>query len=181
MKIKPLKIPDIILIEPEIFRDSRGFFFENYNKNKFKQIVEKELEFVQDNHSGSERGVLRGLHYQLPNPQGKLIRVLVGEIFDVAVDLRKTSPTFTKWVSAILTEDNKHQLWIPEGFAHGFLVLSEYAEVEYKTTQFYSKEDERSISWKDPAISINWPTNVEPLLSSKDRDAPLLSETNYLF
>ncbi len=169
MKITPLNIPDILLIEPRVFDDSRGFFFESFNLNEFRQATSLNINFVQDNHSKSFRGVLRGLHYQLPPyAQGKLVRVIQGEIFDVAIDLRKTSPTFGKYTSKILSSENKYQIWIPEGFAHGFLTLSESAEVIYKTTNFYSKANDRSIIWNDPLLNIKWPECLNICLSSKD-------------
>lgn len=175
MKAIPLIIPEVVLIEPEVFTDERGFFYESYHESKFSQAVGKSIHFVQDNHSQSVKGVLRGLHYQLePMAQGKLVRVTQGEIFDVAVDIRKDSPTFGKYVSAILSAENKHQLWIPEGFAHGFLTLSDTAEVLYKATAFYSKEHDRSIRWNDKKIAIDWP-DIEPIiLSEKDAHAPFL-------
>ena len=174
MKVTPLSIPDVLLFEPQVFRDDRGFFFESFNQNKFEEAIKQKINFVQDNHSKSVKGVLRGLHYQLaPKAQGKLIRVIRGEVFDVAVDLRQSSPTFGKWVGEILSSDNKKQVWIPEGFAHGFLTLSDTAEFLYKTTNFYSKEHERSILWSDKDISIEWPVNLmEIVLSKKDIEAP---------
>ena len=158
MKVTPLNIPDVLLIEPQVFGDDRGFFYESFNQNKFEEAMGKKISFVQDNHSKSVKGVLRGLHYQLPpKAQGKLVRVIQGEVFDVAVDLRQSSPTFGKFVSEILSSDNKKQLWIPEGFAHGFVTLSETAEFLYKTTDFYSKDCECNICWDDKEIGINWP------------------------
>jgi dTDP-4-dehydrorhamnose 3,5-epimerase len=172
MKVTPLNIPDVLLIEPEIFGDDRGFFFESFNQNKFEAAVGHKINFVQDNHSKSVKGVLRGLHYQLPpKAQGKLVRVIQGEVFDVALDLRQSSPTFGKWVGEILSSDNKKQLWIPEGFAHGFVTLSDSAEFLYKTTDFYSKGHERVIRWDDDAIDILWPMK-EVSLSGKDQIAP---------
>ena len=175
MKVTPLSIPDVLLIEPQVFTDDRGFFYESFNQNKFDEAMRKKINFVQDNHSKSVKGVLRGLHYQLaPKAQGKLVRVIHGEVFDVAVDLRKSSPTFGKWVGEILSNENKKQMWIPEGFAHGFLTLSDTAEFLYKTTDFYSQENERSIIWNDTKIKIDWPTNNTILLSAKDlRAMPL--------
>jgi dTDP-4-dehydrorhamnose 3,5-epimerase len=171
MKVTPLNIPDVLLIELQVFGDERGFFFESFNQNKFEEVMGKKINFVQDNHSKSVKGVLRGLHYQLtPKAQGKLVRVIQGEVFDVAVDLRHSSPTFGKWVGEILSGDNKKQLWIPEGFAHGFLTLSDTAEFLYKTTDFYSKDHEQVIMWKDKTININWP-NDKPFLSDKDMRA----------
>lgn len=170
MKATPLKIPDVVLIEPKLFGDERGYFFESFNHAQFNQAIGYEVRFVQDNHSKSQKGVLRGLHYQLPpKAQGKLVRVIQGEVFDVALDIRKESPTFGKWVGEILSADNKHQLWIPEGFAHGFITLSETAEFLYKTTDYYAPEYERCIAWNDPDIGINWPLNQPPVLSGKDQ------------
>lgn len=179
MKVTPLRIPDLLLIEPEIFGDERGFFFESFNHERFKKVVGREFEFVQDNHSKSVKGVLRGLHYQIPpKAQGKLVRVIQGEVFDVAVDLRQSSPTFGKWVGEILSASNKKQMWIPEGFAHGFLTLSDTAEFLYKTTDFYSKEHERVISWNDKTIAIQWPIkNV--LLSIKDATPESFKKASY--
>jgi dTDP-4-dehydrorhamnose 3,5-epimerase len=177
MKVTPLSIPDVLLIEPQVFGDDRGFFYESFNQNKFEDAVKRKINFVQDNHSKSVKGVLRGLHYQLtPKAQGKLVRVIQGEVFDVAVDLRQSSPTFGKWVSEILTANNKKQLWIPEGFAHGFLTLSDTAEFLYKTTDFYSKDHEQAIIWNDETIGIDWPTD-KPSLSDKDLKAVLFKKT----
>jgi dTDP-4-dehydrorhamnose 3,5-epimerase len=162
-------IPDVIIFEPRVFGDERGFFFESFNEREFVEAVGRRVDFVQDNHSRSRRGVLRGLHYQLPpNAQGKLVRVIQGEVFDVAVDIRKGSPTFGRWVGDILSESNKKQLWIPPGFAHGFVTLSESADFLYKTTDFYAPAAERCIRWNDPAIGIRWPEVGEPLVSAKD-------------
>ncbi|TKA89439.1 dTDP-4-dehydrorhamnose 3,5-epimerase [Guyparkeria sp. SB14A] len=181
MKATPLVIPDVLLIEPKVFGDERGFFFESYNKTNFDGAVGRAVDFVQDNHSRSVKGVLRGLHYQLPpKQQGKLVRVVHGEIFDVAVDIRQGSPTFGQWVSQILSADNKKQLWIPEGFAHGFLTLSDTAEVLYKATNFYAPDLDRSIAWNEPAINIDWPSGVEPILSEKDKKACLLKDAEVL-
>ena len=176
MKATPLSIQDIILLEPTVFSDDRGFFFESFNQDLFEEATGLSPNFVQDNHSQSTKGVLRGLHYQLPpKAQGKLIRVIQGEVFDVAVDIRKESPTFGNWVSEILSAKNKKQLWIPEGFAHGFLTLSDTAELIYKTTNYYAPNLDRSICWNDSDIGIDWP-NTEPTLSNKDIDgAALLS------
>jgi len=179
MKVTPLAIPDVLLIEPEVFGDDRGFFFESFNQNKFEEAIGKKINFVQDNHSRSVKGVLRGLHYQLPpKEQGKLVRVTQGEVFDVAVDLRKSSPTFGMWVGEIISGENKKQLWIPEGFAHGFLTLSDTAEFLYKTTDFYSKDHEQAIMWNDETIRIDWPMK-EVSLSSKDNAAPSFKEAKY--
>ena len=169
-----------LLLTPRVFGDGRGFFFESWNQQAFNAAA-GDTAFVQDNHSRSSRGVLRGLHYQLPpHPQGKLVRCVLGEIFDVAVDIRRSSPTFGQWVGAVLSADNKQQLWVPAGFAHGFLTLSEQAEVLYKTTDFWSRECERAIRWDDPQLAIAWPlealAGAEPQLSEKDAVAPLLAE-----
>lgn len=169
MKTTPLAIPDVLLIEPKVFGDARGYFFESFNQATFDAAVGRQVSFVQDNHSRSAQHVLRGLHYQIQQTQGKLVRVVEGEVFDVAVDLRRSSPTFGKWVGAILSQENRHQLWVPEGFAHGFVVLSDYASFLYKTTDYYAPEHERSIMWNDPSIGIAWPFDVEPVLSAKDR------------
>jgi len=168
MKATRLSIPDVILIEPKVFSDDRGFFSESYNQRQFETVVGKKVTFVQDNHSSSAKDVLRGLHYQIQQPQGKLVRVAAGEVFCVALDIRKDSPTFSQWISQILTADNKKQMWIPEGFAHGFLVLSGRAEFLYKTTAYWEPEDERCIMWNDPNISIDWPIQGQPILSDKD-------------
>ena len=183
MKIIDTQIPAVKIIEPAVFGDARGFFFESFNQAKFNQAVGYDVEFVQDNHSRSAKGVLRGLHYQLPpHPQGKLVRCVVGEVFDVAVDIRKSSPTFGQWVGVHLSAENKRQLWIPPGFAHGFLTLSEHAEFLYKTTDYWAKECEQAIIWNDPSIGIQWPAfDGQPLLSDKDQQAPKLSEQLFLF
>jgi dTDP-4-dehydrorhamnose 3,5-epimerase len=179
MKVTPLAIPDVLLIEPQVFGDDRGFFFESFNQNKFEEAIGYKINFVQDNHSKSVRGVLRGLHYQLPpKAQGKLVRVIQGEVFDVAVDLRQSSQTFGKWVGEMLSADNNKQMWIPEGFAHGFLTLSDTAEFLYKTTDFYSKEHEQAIMWNDEIIGIDWPMK-EVSLSSKDSVAVSFKEARY--
>jgi dTDP-4-dehydrorhamnose 3,5-epimerase len=175
MKATSLAISDILLLEPAVFGDHRGFFLESFNQRIFNTLAGKSTVFVQDNHSRSGKNVLRGLHYQINQPQGKLVRVVVGEIFDVAVDIRRKSPTFGKWVSAVLTAENKKQLWVPEGFAHGFLVTSDYAEVLYKTTDYWAPEHERSIAWNDPAVGIEWPLESDPMLSAKDREGKLLA------
>ena len=176
MKATPLAIPDVYMIEPQVFGDERGFFFESFNHARFEAAVGRKVNFVQDNHSKSARGVLRGLHFQNPNPQGKLVRVTQGEVFDVAVDIRKDSPTFGLWVGEIISAENKRQLWIPEGLAHGFLVLSDTAEFLYKTTDYYAPSNEWCLSWNDPALAINWPLDGTPALSSKDQDGVLLSQ-----
>ncbi|MFS2101653.1 dTDP-4-dehydrorhamnose 3,5-epimerase [Variovorax sp. Varisp85] len=169
MKATPTEIPDVLVIEPKVFGDARGFFFESFNQKAFDQIVGKHVDFVQDNHSRSVKGVLRGLHYQLQQPQGKLVRVVKGAVFDVAVDIRKSSPTFGKWVGVELSENNHKQLWVPAGFAHAFLVLSETAEFLYKTTDYYAPAHERCIAWNDAALGIAWPEiGMSPQLSAKD-------------
>jgi len=168
MKVTATAIPDVLILEPRVFEDNRGFFFESYNQKRFDDAVGRNVHFLQDNHSRSVRHVLRGLHYQIHQPQGKLVHVIAGEVFDVAVDLRRSSPTFGKFVSMVLSAANKKQLWIPEGFAHGFLVLSEAAEFFYKTTDYYSPQDERCVIWNDAAIGIGWPKDGKPILSAKD-------------
>ncbi len=170
MKIIPTEIPDIMIIEPKIFQDDRGFFFEAYNHQQFTEKTGIIVNFVQDNHSDSKQNVLRGLHYQIKQPQGKLIRVIFGTIFDVAVDIRKSSPTFGKWVGYELSALNKRQLWIPPGFAHGFVVLSQTAEVIYKTTDYYAPQYDRCILWNDHDLAIDWHLSVPPILSAKDAD-----------
>ena len=170
MKVTPLNIPDVLLIEPKVFADDRGFFFESFNQSTFEEVVGRKIYFVQDNHSKSLKGVLRGLHYQIaPKAQGKLVRVVQGEVLDVVVDLRQSSPTFGKWASVLLSETNRKQLWIPEGFAHGFLTLSDTAEFLYKTTDFYSKEHEKCILWNDTTLDIDWGDMKNISLSDKDR------------
>lgn len=168
MKVTPTAIPDVLIIEPKVFGDARGFFYESFNQNAFNDATGLSLNFVQDNHSRSAKGVLRGLHYQIQQPQGKLVRVVRGAVFDVAVDIRKSSSTFGKWVGIELTEDNHKQMWVPPGFAHGFVVLSESADFLYKTTDYYAPEHERCIGWNDPAIGIQWPVGAVPQLSTKD-------------
>ena len=183
MRVIDTPIPELKIIEPAVFADTRGFFFESFNQAKFNQAVGYDVAFVQDNHSYSIKGALRGLHYQLPpHPQGKLVRCVTGEVFDVAVDIRKSSPNFGQWVGVHLSAENKRQLWIPPGFAHGFLTLSEHAEFLYKTTDYWAKDCEQAIIWNDPSIAIDWPAfDGQPLLSEKDRLAPKLSEQQYLF
>lgn len=178
MNVNEMAIPDVKLIEPTVFGDERGFFYESYNASAFNEAIGRELRFVQDNHSLSVKGVLRGLHYQIRQPQGKLVRVVRGEIFDVCVDLRTASPTFGQWVGVTLNAENKRQLWVPEGFAHGFLVVSDKAELLYKTTDFYAPEYERSIVWNDPSLAIGWPINPgeAPVLSAKDAKGYLFHE-----
>lgn len=177
MKFKPTVLPDVVIIEPDIYGDQRGFFIEVYQAQKFAEsgIVSK---FVQDNHSGSQQGTLRGLHYQIRHPQGKLIRVIAGEIFDVAVDIRRSSPSFGRWVGVRLSAENRNQLWVPEGFAHGFYVVTEWTEVVYKVTDIYAPEWERTIAWNDPEIGIEWPIppGMQPLLSKKDMHGKRLQE-----
>lgn len=168
MKHTELAISDVVLIEPRVFGDERGFFFESFNQEQFESAIGRSVKFVQDNHSRSVRNVLRGLHYQVRQPQGKLVRVVSGEIFDVAVDIRKGSATFGQWVGEVLSAENKRQLWIPEGFAHGFVVLSESAELLYKSTDYYAPAHERCLAWDDPSLAIQWPIDVEPALSAKD-------------
>lgn len=168
MEATKTAIPDVIVLEPKVFGDHRGFFFESFNARTFAELTGVDRPFVQDNHSRSSRNVLRGLHYQIQQPQGKLVRVVQGEVFDVAVDLRRASPTFGKWVGVTLSAENKKQIWVPEGFAHGFVVVSETAELVYKVTDFYAPEFERSLLWNDPAIGIDWPITEEPKLAAKD-------------
>lgn len=168
MKATPLAISDVILFEPKIFGDERGFFYESFNQRQFEEAVGRSVSFVQDNHSRSVKNVLRGLHYQIQQPQGKLVRVVQGEVFDVAVDIRKSSPSFGHWVGAHLSAQNNHQLWVPEGFAHGFVVLTETAEFLYKTTDYYAPEYECCIRWDDATLKINWPECINPQLSDKD-------------
>lgn len=171
MQATPLAIPDVIVFEPRVFGDDRGFFFESFNHKVFEEVVGRPVRFLQDNHSRSAKGVLRGLHYQIRQPQGKLVRVTHGEVFDVAVDLRKSSATFGQWVGQLLSAENKKQLWIPEGFAHGFVVLSEHAEFLYKTTDYWAPEHERSLAWDDATVGIDWPMEQQPVLSAKDQKA----------
>jgi dTDP-4-dehydrorhamnose 3,5-epimerase len=176
MKATSLAIPDVVLLEPKVFGDDRGFFFESFNQAKFEAAIGRKVNFVQDNHSRSVKNVLRGLHYQIQQPQGKLVRVVQGDVFDVAVDIRKSSPTFGKWVGEILSAENKRQLWVPEGFAHGFVVLSDTAEFLYKTTDYYAPEHERCIVWSDPNLKIDWPIPTAPTLSIKDAYGQQLSQ-----
>ena len=168
MRSTPTAIPDVLTLEPKVFGDDRGFFYESYNQQAFQAATGLNVTFVQDNHSKSARNVLRGLHYQVEQPQGKLVRVVQGEVFDVAVDIRKGSKTFGLWVGQILSAENKKQLWVPPGLAHGFVVLSETAEFLYKTTDYYAPAHERCIAWNDPDLAINWQMQGEPLLSAKD-------------
>ncbi len=171
MNVIPTAIPDVLIIEPKVFGDERGFFFESFNRRRFAELVGRDVDFVQDNHSRSAKNVLRGLHYQIQQPQGKLVRVAQGAVFDVAVDIRRSSPTFGQHVSVELSAENKRMLWVPEGFAHGFVVLSDTAEFLYKTTNYWAPEFEHSILWNDPAIGIQWPIQSEPSLSAKDQQA----------
>lgn len=177
MKFITTEIPDVILIEPRVFSDDRGFFFESFNEREFRNNTGLDPHFVQDNLSRSRKNVLRGLHYQIKQPQGKLVRVVAGEVFDVAVDLRKSSPYFGKWVGIVLSAENKRSVWIPEGFAHGFLVLSDSADFHYKITDFYAPEHERCIIWNDPDISIEWPLSGEPILAAKDQIGKRLAQS----
>lgn len=174
-----LAIPEVVLFTPKVFGDERGFFYESFNARVFNEVTGLQSDFVQDNHSRSVKGVLRGLHYQLPpHAQGKLVRVVQGEVFDVAVDIRRSSPTFGKWVGAVLSSQNHNQLWIPPGFAHGFVTLSETAEFVYKTTDFYSAQSERCIAWDDQQIAIDWPIDFEPTLSAKDQVGKALAQAD---
>jgi len=175
MNVTPTAIPEVLIIEPKVFGDARGFFYESFNQKAFNKSTGSALNFVQDNHSRSAKGVLRGLHYQIQQPQGKLVRVVRGAVFDVAVDIRKSSPSFGQWVGVELTEDNHRQLWVPPGFAHGFMVTSESADLLYKTSDYYAPEHERCIRWNDPDLAIAWPPNLTPLLSAKDVNAAALS------
>ena len=178
MNVISTSISEVLVIEPKVFGDSRGFFFESFNHKNFSQATGLDVKFVQDNHSRSVKGVLRGLHYQIRQPQGKLVRVVRGQVFDVAVDIRRSSPTFGQWVGAELTEDNYRQLWVPSGFAHGFYVLSDTADFLYKTTDYYFPDLERSLLWNDPAIAVSWPiqADVSPIISAKDKIAPKLAD-----
>jgi dTDP-4-dehydrorhamnose 3,5-epimerase len=178
MNVISTSISEVLVIEPKVFGDSRGFFFESFNHKNFSQATGLDVEFVQDNHSRSAKGVLRGLHYQIRQPQGKLVRVVRGQVFDVAVDIRRSSPTFGQWVGVELTEDNYRQLWVPAGFAHGFYVLSDTADFLYKTTDYYFPDLERSLLWNDPAIAVSWPieADVSPIISAKDKIAPELAD-----
>ncbi|MDB9415008.1 dTDP-4-dehydrorhamnose 3,5-epimerase [Microcystis aeruginosa] len=169
MKVIPTEIPDVLIIEPQVYGDDRGFFLESFNQKDFREKTGVNTTFVQDNHSMSLKNVLRGLHYQIPNPQGKLVRVVSGSVFDVAVDARKSSPTFGQWVSCVLSAENKRIFWVPEGFAHGFLVLSERAEFLYKTTNYYYPQYEKTILWNDADLGIDWPLDTPPILSPKDQ------------
>jgi dTDP-4-dehydrorhamnose 3,5-epimerase len=178
VKVVGTAIPDVLALEPRVFGDERGFFLEPYNRRTFREATGLDVEFVQDNHSRSRRGVLRGLHYQVRQPQGKLVRALSGRIFDVAVDLRRSSPSFGKWVGLEIDADSMRMLWIPPGFAHGFLVLSESADVFYKATDYYAPQHERTLRWDDPQLAIAWPLAGEPTLSDKDRRGSLLAQAD---
>lgn len=178
MKASKLQIPDVVLFEPKVFGDDRGFFFESFNSRVFEELTGLKRTFVQDNHSRSAKNVLRGLHYQIQHPQGKLVRVTVGEVFDVAVDIRKSSPTFGKWVGEILSAENKRMMWVPEGFAHGFVVLSDVAEFLYKTTDYWYPEHERCIIWNDPTLGIEWSFDGEPILAKKDTEGCLFASAD---
>ncbi|SPA26390.1 dTDP-4-deoxyrhamnose-3,5-epimerase [Cupriavidus taiwanensis] len=174
LTVIPTALPEVLIIEPKVFGDERGFFMESFNARAFAEATGVHRTFVQDNHSRSARGVLRGLHYQIQNPQGKLLRVTSGEVYDVAVDLRRSSPNFGKWVGVALSEANKRQLWVPEGFAHGFVVTSAFADVLYKTTDYWYPEHERSLLWSDPALGIDWPLSGAPILAQKDQNGSRL-------
>ena len=177
----PLAIPHVVLLDPRVFGDERGFFFESFNQKIFNDLIGQEVTFVQDNHSRSSKNVLRGLHYQCEHAQGKLVRVIQGEVFDVVVDLRQSSKTFGQWIGERLSAENKKQLWIPEGFAHGFLVLSDSAEILYKTTDYYAPTSERILAWDDPFLGIDWPLDgAQPLLSAKDSQGLLFKQAQYV-
>lgn len=178
MKVTPTSIPDVLIIEPRVFGDSRGFFFESFNQKNFSHATGLDIEFVQDNHSRSVKDVLRGLHYQIRQPQGKLVRVVRGAVFDVCVDIRKSSPTFGRWVGVELTEDNYRQMWVPPGFAHGFYVLSDSADFLYKTSDYYAPDLERSLAWNDPGVAISWPlgNGAQPIVSAKDMQGARLAD-----
>jgi len=176
MKVVPTAIPEVLILEPRVFGDARGFFMESYNRRTFREATGVDVDFVQDNHSKSARNVLRGLHYQVRQPQGKLVRVVAGEVYDVAVDIRRGSPTFGKWAGFLLSAESKRMAWIPPGFAHGFLVTSESAEFLYKTTDYYAPEHERAMLWNDPDLGIAWPLQGEPLLAEKDRNGARLRD-----
>jgi dTDP-4-dehydrorhamnose 3,5-epimerase len=176
IKAVPTAIPDVLIFEPQVFSDERGFLLVSWNDQNFHDATGSDVTFVQDNHSRSRRGVLRGLHYQIRQPQGKLVRVVTGRVFDVAVDLRRSSPTFGRWVGVELSAENHRELWVPPGFAHGFLVLSDTADFLYKTTDYYAPEHERTVAWNDPAIGIDWPVEGEPVLSTKDQVGVALTD-----
>jgi dTDP-4-dehydrorhamnose 3,5-epimerase len=176
VKVIPTELPDVLIIEPKVFGDERGFFYESFNAQAFKEATGVDCQFVQDNHSRSQRGVLRGLHYQIQQAQGKLVRATAGEVLDIAVDIRRSSPTFGQWIGVLLSAENKRQLWIPAGFAHGFVVLSESAEFLYKTTDYYAPAHERCIRWDDPSLAIDWQLSEAPQLSGKDQAGVLLAD-----
>lgn len=176
MNIIPTALSEVLIVEPKVFGDDRGFFLESFNQRRWQELTGLETTFVQDNHSRSTKGVLRGIHYQIQQPQGKLVRVVAGEVFDVAVDLRRSSPTFGRWVGVVLSSENKRLLWVPAGFGHGFVVVSESADFLYKTTDYYSPEHERCIRWDDPDIGIDWPAGVAPKLSAKDAEGTPFAE-----
>lgn len=178
MKVTPTAIPEVLVLEPQVFGDDRGFFFESFNARRFEQLTGVSANFVQDNHSKSARGVLRGMHYQITQPQGKLVRVAAGSLYDVVVDLRKSSPFFGRWVGVELSAENRRQLWVPPGFAHGFVVTSDTAECLYKTTDYWAPEHERSILWNDPELAIDWPLSGPPMLSGKDSKGCLLADAD---
>jgi dTDP-4-dehydrorhamnose 3,5-epimerase len=176
MKVIPTALPEVLILEPTVFGDERGFFLESWNALTFHHATGIDARFVQDNHSRSARNVLRGIHYQVVKPQGKLVRAVTGRVFDVAVDLRRSSPRFGKWVGVELSGDNKRQMWIPQGFGHGFLVVSDFADFLYKTTEYWIKEHDRTVRWDDPAIGVKWPIEGEPVLAVNDINAPPLAE-----
>ncbi|MBC8786903.1 dTDP-4-dehydrorhamnose 3,5-epimerase [Pseudomonas fluorescens] len=178
MNVIATELPDVLILEPKVFGDERGFFYESFNAKAFAQATGLQLDFVQDNHSRSQKGVLRGLHYQIENTQGKLVRVTAGDVLDVAVDIRRSSPDFGKWTSVRLSAENNRQLWIPPGFAHGFVVLSDYAEFLYKTTDYYTPSAERCIRWDDPQLNIDWLLDGAPTLSAKDQNGKFLAEAD---
>lgn len=179
MKVVPTAIPEVLVLEPQVFGDDRGFFFESFNARRFKELTGLDVQFVQDNHSKSAKNVLRGLHYQIRQPQGKLVRVTAGAIFDVVVDMRRASPFFGRWVGEVLSAENRRQMWVPPGFAHGFVVISESAECLYKTTDYWAPEHERSLLWNDPALAIDWPLDgATPMLSGKDSQGKLLVDAD---
>jgi len=176
MKVTPTAMPEVLVLEPRLYGDDRGFFYESFNARTFEQLTGQRVNFVQDNHSKSARGVLRGLHYQVRQPQGKLVRVCAGAIYDVVVDMRRSSPFFGRWIGVELSAENHHQLWIPSGFAHGFVVTSDSAEVQYKTTDYWAPEHERTVLWNDPALAIDWRLTGAPVLSGKDNQGKLLAD-----
>ena len=178
MKVTPTAMPEVLLLDPQVFGDNRGFFFESFNARRFEELTGVRANFVQDNHSRSARHVLRGLHYQIKQPQGKLLRVLSGSIFDVVVDLRRSSPFFGRWIGVELSAENRRQIWVPPGFAHGFVVTSEHAECLYKTTDYWAPEHERTVLWNDPALAIDWTIDGPPMLSGKDSQGKLLADAD---